>query len=69
MRSARERAEVVDSVDLNRRHPCHGTGVAMLVWLAVPSIALGQDSVSDWFFDAAGVKIHYTEQGSGEPVL
>ncbi len=42
--------------------------LALLVWLAVPSFALGQDSI-DGFFDAAGVKIHYTVQGSGETVV
>lgn len=39
--------------------------LAVLVCLAVPTVALGQDK----FFDSAGVKIHYIEQGTGEAVV
>jgi hypothetical protein len=39
--------------------------LTVLVCLATPSVAVAQDK----FFDAEGVKIHYIEQGTGEPVL
>jgi pimeloyl-ACP methyl ester carboxylesterase len=39
--------------------------LAVLVCLVVPAVALEQDQ----FFDSAGVKIHYIEQGTGDPVL
>lgn len=39
--------------------------LVVLVCLAAPTVALGQDR----FFDSDGVKIHYLEQGTGEPVV
>ena len=39
--------------------------LVVLFCLAIPAVALGQDK----FFDSDGVKIHYVEQGMGEPVV
>jgi pimeloyl-ACP methyl ester carboxylesterase len=39
--------------------------LAVMACLASPTVAVGQDK----FFDSNTVKIHYIEQGRGEPVL
>lgn len=45
------------------RKPTYALNLACLILLAVPAAA------EEAFFDSAGVKIHYTVQGEGEPVL
>src|SRR6476619_5650236 len=44
----------------------HLTIVAVCVWTA---LAFGQRGAQSKFFPSDGVKIHYTDQGSGEPVV
>jgi len=43
-------------------------GVA-IVTLAVSAVAFGVDAPADLYFDSDGVKIHYTIQGRGKPLV
>ena len=44
--------------------------LAVALFLVImPSLALGQDKYKDEFFDSKGVRIHYIEQGAGEPIV